>query len=100
MTFQDQGNKTLTNDEAAHLASVNPDWHTQDLFNAIDRGEYPTWTLYAQVLDPAEAEKFRWNIFDVTKVWPQKDLPLREIGKITFNRNVLVPLRVHHGYLH
>lgn len=83
----DQGNKTLTHDEAVHLASANPDWHTQDLFSAIERGDYPSWTLYVQVLDPADAEKFRWNIFDVTKIWPHADVPLRPVGKLTLNRN-------------
>jgi len=85
---QNQGNKTLTHDEAAHLASANPDWHTQDLFSAIERGDYPSWILYVQVLDPADAEKFRWNIFDVTKIWPHADVPLRPVGKLTLNRNV------------
>jgi catalase len=84
----DQGSKTFTNDEAGRMASENPDWNTQDLFDAIARGDYPSWTVYIQVLDPAEAEKFRWNIFDLTKVWPQGEVPLRPIGKFTLNKNV------------
>ncbi|KAH8888026.1 catalase [Thozetella sp. PMI_491] len=82
-----QGNKTLTNEEATALSATNPDYQTQDLFEAIERGEFPSWTLYVQVLDPADAEKFRWNILDVTKVWPQGEVPLREVGKMTLNRN-------------
>lgn len=45
-------------------------------------------SVFVQILDPADAEKFRWNIFDLTKVWPQKEVPLRPFGKLTLNRNV------------
>jgi len=83
----DQGSKTFNNEEAGNMAAENPDWNTQDLFDAIQKGDYPTWTCYVQVLDPADAEKFRWNIFDLTKVWPQKDVPLRRFGKLTLNKN-------------
>jgi len=84
----DQGNKTLTDAEAGKLASENPDWNTQDLFDAIQNGDYPSWSVYVQVLSPEQAEKFRWNIFDLTKVWPQKEVPLRPFGKFTLNKNV------------
>lgn len=60
----------------------------QDLFKAIEKGDYPVWDVYVQVMDPKEAEGYKWNIFDMTKVWPHKDFPLREIGKLTLNRNV------------
>jgi len=83
----DQGSKTFNNDEAGAVASSNPDHHTEDLFNAIDRGEYPSWTVYLQVMSPAQAEEFRYNIFDLTKVWPQKEFPLRRFGKLTLNKN-------------
>jgi catalase len=83
----DQGNKTFTDAEAGRLAAENPDWHTQDLFNAIARGEHPSWTCYVQVLSPEQAEKFRWNIFDLTKVWPQSEVPLRRFGRFTLNKN-------------
>ena len=87
----DQGSLNLTNDEAAKLSMTDPDHATRDLFNAIKRGEYPTWTVYVQVLSPEQAEKFRWNVFDLTKVWPQGEVPLRPVGKITLNRNVSSP---------
>ena len=84
----DQGSKTFTNAEAANMAAENPDWHTQDLFDSIQNGDsYPSWTCYLQVLSPEQAEQFRWNIFDLTKVWPQKEVPLRRFGKFTLNRN-------------
>ncbi|KAH8821764.1 putative catalase [Xylogone sp. PMI_703] len=84
----DQGIKTFNNEEAGKMASENPDWNTEDLFNAIQRGEHPSWTVYVQVLSPEQAEKFRWNIFDLTKVWPQGEVPLRRFGKFTLNKNV------------
>ncbi|KAJ9154927.1 Catalase [Pleurostoma richardsiae] len=84
----DQGIKNFNNEEAGKMASENPDWHTEDLFEAIKRGENPSWTVYAQVLTPEQAEKFRWNIFDLTKVWPQGEVPLRRFGKFTLNKNV------------
>ena len=84
----DQGIKNFTHEEAVKMAAENPDWNTQDLFDAIARGEHPSWTVYVQVLDPADAEKFRWNIFDLTKVWPHKEVPLRRFGKLTLNKNV------------
>lgn len=83
----DQGIKNFTNSEAAEMAAENPDWHTQDLFDSIQNGDNPSWTCYVQVLDPADAEKFRWNIFDLTKVWPHKDVPLRPFGKLTLKKN-------------
>ncbi|KAH7170546.1 catalase-like domain-containing protein [Dactylonectria macrodidyma] len=84
----DQGKKTFTNAEAAKMASENPHFATQHLFEAIERGESPSWTVYVQVLTPEQAEKFPWNIFDLTKVWPQMDVPLRPLGKLTLNQNV------------
>jgi hypothetical protein len=63
------------------------DWHTQDLFEAIARGESPSWTCYVQVLSPEQAENFRWSVFDLTKIWPHKDVPLRRFGRFTLNRN-------------
>ncbi|KAF4492856.1 Catalase [Colletotrichum fructicola Nara gc5] len=83
----DQGNKTFTNEEAGTMASENPDWHTQDLFESIQKGDHPSWTVYVQTLTPEQAEKFKWNVFDLTKVWPQSEVPLRPFGKLTLNKN-------------
>ncbi|GAA5911657.1 hypothetical protein JCM5296_005866 [Sporobolomyces johnsonii] len=84
----DQGIKAFTNDEAVKMAGENPDYSTQDLFEAIERGEYPSWTLYVQTMTPEQAEKFRYNILDLTHVWPQKEYPLRPVGKLVLNENV------------
>lgn len=75
-------------EEAKRLAGEAPDYHSTDMWNAIARGDFPTWTLYAQVMKPEEAEGYRWNIFDDTKIWPHGDFPLRPLGKMTLNRNV------------
>ncbi|KAH6649178.1 catalase-like domain-containing protein [Truncatella angustata] len=82
-----QGNKTFTGTEASKMEAENPDWQTQDLFKAIQKGDFPSWDVYVQVLTPEQAEGFKWNIFDLTKVWPQKDVPLRPFGRLTLNQN-------------
>jgi catalase len=82
-----QGVKNLAPDVAAKIAGENPDYHTEDLFNAIDKGEFPSWTLYVQIMPIEDADTYRWDPFDVTKVWSQKDYPLIEVGRMVLNRN-------------
>lgn len=81
------GIKTLSAQDAVRLAGEEPDYHVKDMYNAIERGDYPTWTMMLQVMDPKDAENYRWNIFDITKIWPHKDYPLIPVGKLTLNRN-------------
>jgi catalase len=83
----DDGITTLTQEEGIKLAGTEPDYHVKDMYNAIERGDYPSWTMYLQVMDPKDAETYRWNIFDITRVWPHADYPLRPVGKLTLNRN-------------
>lgn len=83
----DQGIKNLTNDEAIKMGGENPDHAQQDLFESIEAGNFPSWTLYVQTMTPDQAEKAPFSIFDLTKVWPHKDYPLRKIGKWTLNKN-------------
>lgn len=78
----------MTNAESVRIAGENPDFYLQDMYEAIERGDFPVWNVYVQVMDLKEAETYKWNIFDMTKVWPHKDFPLRQIGKLTLNRNV------------
>ena len=78
----------MTREEATKAAGENPDHYIQDLFQAIEKGDYPVWNIYVQTMEPGQAEKYRWNIFDMTKVWPHEDFPLRQIGRLTMNRNV------------
>lgn len=82
------GNKTFTGDEATRMAGTDPDHNIRDLFEAIERGEFPTWTAYVQVMDPRDAETYRWNVFDTTKIWPHADYPLIPFGRLTLNKNV------------
>ncbi|QKX59781.1 uncharacterized protein TRUGW13939_06923 [Talaromyces rugulosus] len=81
------GVKNMSADESTRIAGENPDFLLQDVFDAIEQGNYPVWNVYVQVMDPKEAETYKWNIFDMTKVWPHQDFPLRQIGKLTLNRN-------------
>lgn len=81
----DQGIQTVTNDEAANMPAHGAQ---QDLVEAIERGEYPSWTVKVQVISDDEARDFPVNPFDLTKVWPHSLAPLQEIGRLTLNRNV------------
>jgi catalase len=83
----EQGIQNLTRDEAARLAGEDPNHATRDLYDAIQRGAFPTWRVCVQIMRPEEAKTYRWNIFDITKVWPHKDYPLIEIGRMVLNRN-------------
>ncbi|VDD89600.1 unnamed protein product [Enterobius vermicularis] len=79
--------KNLTPEKATMLAGSDPDYAVRDLFNAIAKGEYPTWTMYIQVMTNEQAAASPFNPFDITKVWPHKEYPLIEVGKITLDRN-------------
>ena len=84
----DQGIEFLTQEDADRLAGENPDYHRQDLFEAIRDGDLPSWTLYMQIMPFEEAKTYRFNPFDLTKVWPHGDYPLIKVGTMTLNRNV------------
>ncbi|KAK4203614.1 catalase-like domain-containing protein [Triangularia verruculosa] len=83
----DYGIWNLDSDEAVELAGEEPDYDIEDLYDAIERGDYPSWTIYFQIMDPKEAETCQWDFFDITKIWPQRDYPLMHIGRLTLNRN-------------
>ena len=82
-----QGIENLTRQEATRLAGEDPNHATDDLYKAIEKGEFPSWRVCVQIMPAKDAETYRWNIFDITKVWPHKDYPLIEIGRMTLNRN-------------
>ena len=82
-----QGIQCMSQAEADKLAGENPDYHTKQLFETIERGEYPKWTFSIQLMPEAEAAHYRWNPFDLTKVWPHADYPLIEVGVLELNRN-------------
>ena len=82
-----QGIDFLTQAEADKLAGENADYHRQDLFESIKNGDFPSWDLHVQVMPVDEAENYKYNPFDLTKTWSQKDYPLRKVGTMTLNRN-------------
>jgi catalase len=84
----DQGIEFLTQEEADRVAGENPDYHRQDLFDAIREGDLPSWTLHMQIMPFEEAKTYRFNPFDLTKVWPHGDYPLIRVGTMTLNRNL------------
>lgn len=83
----DQGIKNFTIEEATKLAGENPDYLTQDLFENIEKGNYPSWTCYVQTMTPEQAEAAPFSVFDLTKVWPHKEYPLRRFGKLVLDEN-------------
>ena len=82
-----QGIENFTEEEATKMAGEESDYHTKDLYEAIERGEHPSWTLFVQIMPFKDAETYRFNPFDLTKVWPHSDYPLLEVGQFTLNRN-------------
>ena len=82
-----QGIKNLMDDEAADLIGKDRESAQRDLFNAIDTGRYPRWTLFVQIMPEHNASHTPYNPFDVTKVWPHSDYPLIEVGYFELNRN-------------
>jgi len=85
--ISDQGIKNHTNAEATELGGTNPDFLTQDLFNAIESGDYPSWTVNFQTMTAEQAEKYKYNVFDLTKDWDVKDFPYQEVGRIFLTQN-------------
>ncbi|KAG0629652.1 hypothetical protein M758_1G119300 [Ceratodon purpureus] len=85
--ISDQGIKNLTHERAVELAGINPDYATEDLFQNIQNGNGPSWTFKVQVMPLEDAPKYRFDPFDLTKVWSHKDYPLREVGKLKFDTN-------------
>ena len=82
----DQGIKNLMADEAHQLKADDADYATRDLYEAIERGDFPSWTLKMQIMPEADAETYDWDILDVTKVWPHSTYPLVEVGKLVLDR--------------
>jgi len=82
-----QGIECFTAEEAQRVAGENPNHHHLDLLRAIERGDHPSWTVQVQIMPLAEAQSYRFNPFDLTKVWPHKDYPKIDIGTLTLNRN-------------
>jgi len=83
----EQGNKNFSGEEAERMRGIDPDCTTRDLHEAIARGEFPSWRVEVQVMTPKQAETYRFDPFDVTKVWPHADFPPFTFGRMVLNRN-------------
>ncbi|MEG0585387.1 MAG: catalase [Christensenellaceae bacterium] len=83
----DQGYKTLTAEQAEQIKSHDSNHATRDLFDSIQKGDFPSWSLYVQIMTPEQAKEYPFDPFDVTKVWYHKDFPLIPLGKMVLNRN-------------
>ncbi len=83
----EQGIKNLTAEEAEAVKGKDPDHATRDLHDTIERGEFPSWKVELQVMTPEQAEKYRFDPFDITKVWPHGDVPPMTIGRMILNKN-------------
>ncbi|CAM3885668.1 catalase [Mesobacillus thioparans] len=82
------GVHSLVWDEAQKLAGKDPDFHRRDLFDAIEMGNYPEYELGVQMIDEEDEFKFDFDVLDPTKLWPEEQVPVKIIGKMTLNQNV------------
>jgi catalase len=82
-----QGIKNFTAEEADQMRAKDMDHSQRDLFSAIEKGDFPKWSVKVQVMTEAESKTYHINPFDLTKVWPHKDYPLIDVGELELNRN-------------
>ena len=82
-----QGIENLSDAEAGHLVGSDRESSQRDLLQAIDKGEFPKWTMFVQIMPEQDAQTYRFHPFDLTKVWSKKDYPLIEVGEFELNRN-------------
>ncbi|MBE9464554.1 catalase [Dyadobacter subterraneus] len=78
--------KNFTDSEAGRMKGMDADWAQRDLVDAIDNGDFPKWDVKIQVMTEEETQTFRWNPFDVTKIWPQGEYPLIDVGTLELNQ--------------
>ena len=84
--YADKGTQEFTGPEADAMRGIDPDYSQRDMVEAIDRGDYPRWNMKIQVMTEQQAREFRWNPFDLTKIWPKADFPLIDVGYMELNR--------------
>ncbi len=82
-----QGIENLTDAEAERIVGKDRESHQRDLFEAIEKGDFPKWHLKVQIMPEADAKNYRFNPFDLTKVWPHGDYPLMDVGVMELNKN-------------
>ena len=82
-----QGIKCLTDAEAEAIIAKDRESHQKDLFESIEKGDFPKWDMKIQVMTEEQANECPFNPFDLTKVWPHKDYPLMDVGTLELNKN-------------
>lgn len=82
-----QGIRNFSNEEAAKMKGIDPDFAQRDLVEAIDRGDFPKWNVKVQIMTEEQSKTYRYNPFDLTKVWSHKDFPLIDVGVLELNEN-------------
>jgi len=82
-----QGIRNLSDEEAEAIIAKDRESHQRDLYDSIEKGDFPRWNMYIQVMPEKDAAKCRYNPFDLTKVWFHKDYPIIEVGILELNRN-------------
>lgn len=82
-----QGIQNLSNEEAAVINGKDREYHGKDLYDAIERGDFPKWTMYVQLMTEEQAKNHYENPFDITKIWRHAEYPLIEVGELELNRN-------------
>jgi Catalase len=82
-----QGIKNLSDEEADRINGMDREYHGRDLYDAIEKGDYPKWTMYIQVMTEEQARNHYENPFDITKVWRHREFPLIEVGELELNKN-------------
>jgi catalase len=82
-----QGNIEIEGSEAELIAGADADYYRRDLYEAIEAGDFPSWDVHVQVMPYEDGKTYRFNPFDVTKVWPHADYPLIKVGTHTLNLN-------------
>lgn len=83
-----QGLESLVWDEAQILHGKDIDFHRKDLYESIEKGDYPEWELALQIIRPEQEFDFDFDILDPTKIWPEDQVPIKKVGKMTLNQNV------------
>ena len=77
----------MTAQESAKTTLENPNFSQADLYDNIAAGNHPSWTVYVQLMPEKEAQNYKYDILDITKIWSHSDYPLVKVGKMTLNRN-------------
>lgn len=83
----DQGIKNFADVAAKDKIGEDDYFSSRDLYEHIEQGDFPSWTWHVQLIPESEGEKYRYDIYDITKVWPHKDFPLIEVGRVTLTKN-------------